>query len=359
LAPELPSPPPPQSYLLPAATVALTIGIFVVDTATPPEIRCSVLYVIVILMADRFCQQRGLLMVGLGCVALSLISQFLSPGDPWSIISVSNALADLAALGATTFLVLRTKRTEESLWRSQTEVERVTRVATLGEQELTAAIAHQINQPLTGVVSSANACLRWLANEPPNVEAARRSVERIINDGKRAGEVISRIRALARNAPALRVWLNINDLIRESLALVRPEIQENRIWLRTGLSEDLPHISGDRVQLQQVILNLLTNAIEAMSGPDQVQRELSIISAKDGPNGVLVAVQDSGKGLDETALMRLFDAFYTTKPEGMGMGLAICRTIIEAHDGELSAMPNAPRGAKFEFRLPGGVQEAA
>jgi C4-dicarboxylate-specific signal transduction histidine kinase len=223
-------------------------------------------------------------------------------------------------------------------------------VATLGE--LTAAIAHEVNQPLTGLATSGYACLRWLARDPPNLDEARQSVERMINDGRRAGEVIGRIRAMVTKSPSQRGRLSINNAIMEVVALLSAEIQRNRISLQTELSSDLPLIMGDRVQLQQVILNLMMNAIDAMSQTGQSPRELSVAAAMDGSNAVLVTVRDSGRELDETTRERLFDAFYTTKPDGMGMGLAITRRIVEAHGGQIWATPSTPRGAKFEFRLP-------
>ena len=232
---------------------------------------------------------------------------------------------------------------------AQSELAHANRVATVGQ--LTASIAHEVNQPLAGVVSSGNACLRWLARDPPDLEAARRSIERMINDGNRAAEVIGRIRAMVTKSPPKMGPLSINDVIVDVVTLLNAEMLRNRITLRAELSDGLPRITGDRIQLQQVILNLIMNAIDAMTQTG-LQRELSVTSAMDGSDAVLVAVCDSGPGLDETALERLFDAFYTTKPEGMGMGLAITRRIVEAHGGQIWATPNTPRGAKFEFRLP-------
>ncbi len=249
------------------------------------------------------------------------------------------------------------KRTEAELEQARAELVRVARVTTLGE--LTAAIAHEVNQPLTGLVSSGNACLRWLAGDVPNLKAARESVERMISAGSRAGEVIRRIRALVGKAPPLRDRLNINDAITEVIALIRGEIQGNRISLRTKLSTDVPLVLGDRIQLQQVILNLILNAMEAMSDVSPQPRELSVSSAKDGPNGALVSVRDSGTGLDGTVLDRLFEAFYTTKAHGMGIGLAVSRTIIQAHGGRLWAAPNVPQGAIFQFTLPADGEEVS
>ena len=249
------------------------------------------------------------------------------------------------------------KRAEAELQQARTELARVARLTTLGE--LTATIAHEVNQPLTGLVNSGNACLRWLAARPPDLDAARQSVERMISAGKRAGEVITRIRALVGKSPPQRDPLNINDTITEVIALIHGEVQRNRISLHTDLSNDVPLVSGDRIQLQQVILNLILNAIEAMSGVSQVRRELSVSSAKDEPNGVLVTVRDSGTGLDEAALDQVFEAFYTTKVHGMGIGLAVSRTIIQTHGGRLWATPNVPQGAIFQFSLPADGEEAS
>jgi PAS domain S-box-containing protein len=267
---------------------------------------------------------------------------------------VNDAPDNLEFVGAV-MDVTATKRAEEQLNLARAELAHVTRVTTMGE--LTATIAHEVSQPLTGLVSSGNACLRWLAADPPNLEAARRAVERIVNDGSRAGEVISRIRAMVRKSPPRRDQLNINDTIMEVIALIRSELQQNGISLRAELSNDLPLVLGDRIQLQQVILNLIVNAIEAMSGVGRLQRELLVASVQDGSNDVLVTVRDSGTGLDRTTLDHLFEAFYTTKAHGMGMGLAISRTIIEAHGGQLWATPNVPQGAVFRFRLPTDGEE--
>ena len=230
------------------------------------------------------------------------------------------------------------KRAEEALHKAQAELAHVTRVATLGE--MTASIAHEINQPLAAVVNNASACLRWLAGQSPNLEEARQSAALIIADGHRAGEIIGRIRALAKKSPPRKDWLDINETILEVIALARSEVQRNRVSLQTQLSSDLPLILGDRIQLQQVILNLIINAIEAMSGAGDGPRELLVGSGKDESKGVLVAVRDSGPGLDPESLDHLFTAFFTTKPQGMGMGLAISRSIIEAHGGRLWATAN-------------------
>jgi C4-dicarboxylate-specific signal transduction histidine kinase len=246
--------------------------------------------------------------------------------------------------------VTEARRVEQQMHQARTELAHVARVMTLGE--LTAAIAHEINQPLSAVVIGGRACLRWLAKEPPDVEEARSAIKGMIDSGILAGEVISRLRAMMKKSPAHRELLNINDAILSVIALISTEAQRNRIVLRTELSNNLPLILGDRIQLQQVILNLVMNAIEAMRGCDQSEREVFVISRKDGFNGALVEVQDSGAGLAGVALDRLFDAFYTTKPDGMGIGLAVSRTIIESHGGQLRVLPDVSKGAVFQFRLP-------
>jgi PAS domain S-box-containing protein len=253
--------------------------------------------------------------------------------------------------------ITATKRVEAELMQARTELVRVARVTTLGE--LTAAIAHEVNQPLTGLVNSGNACLRWLAGEPPDLEAARKSVELMVSAGRRAGEVITRIRALIAKSPPQQEPLNINDAITEVVALIDREVQRNRVSLQVDLAGDVPPILGDRIQLQQVVLNLMLNAIEAMNKVGDRRRDLSVATAKDEGNGALVTVRDSGIGLDATSVDRLFEAFYTTKAHGMGIGLAVSRTIIEAHGGRLWATPGKSQGAVFQFSLPAGGEAAS
>jgi signal transduction histidine kinase len=238
-------------------------------------------------------------------------------------------------------------------------------VTTLGE--LTASIAHEINQPLTAIVSNASAGLRWLAADSPNIEEAREAIRRIVRDGNRAGDVISRMRALFKKAPVTKEHFDINEAVEEVVALTHAEAQRSRVLVRTRLDGDTPPILGDRVQLQQVVLNLVINAMEAMSGMEEGRRELLVrtkrvtdtktpvnanVSLGSQSSHVSVAVQDSGPGLLSTSLAQLFTAFYTTKPHGLGMGLAVSRSIIEAHGGRLEAFPNDDRGATFQFTLP-------
>ena len=242
------------------------------------------------------------------------------------------------------------KRAEEAIRSAQADLARAARLTTMGE--LTTSIAHEINQPLGAVVNNASACLRWLAAQ--NLEEARRSLAMVIADGHRAAEIIGRIRALAQKAPPRKDWLDLNDTIRDVLALAQGELQAHRVLVRVELDGGLPMILGDRIQLQQVLLNLIVNALEAMSGGGDGLYELVVRSARDPANGVLVSVSDSGPGLDPTSLDRLFEPFHTTKAQGLGLGLAISRRILEAHDGRLWATANVPRGAVFQFTVPVG-----
>jgi C4-dicarboxylate-specific signal transduction histidine kinase len=245
------------------------------------------------------------------------------------------------------------QQAEEALRQTQAELAHIARLTTLGE--LTASIAHEINQPLGAMVNSANACLRWLAAQ--NLERARQSAVRIVADGQRAADTITRIRALAHNAPAQKDWLDLNATIRDVLALVRSEVHRHGVVVETHLAADVPRIQGDRIQLQQVLLNLLMNALEALSGGGNGPRELVVQSDMDTAQDVRVTVRDSGPGLDPQGLDRLFDAFYTTKAHGLGLGLAISRSIIAAHGGRLWASANVPHGAVFQFTVPRGSEE--
>jgi len=232
----------------------------------------------------------------------------------------------------------------------QSDFAHMTRLMTLGE--LTASIAHEVNQPLGAIVTSAAAGARWLATTPPQMDKARRVLERIANDGKRAAAVIQRIRALVKRQAPRKERLDINDTILEVTALAQYQLRRSEILLETRLGHDLPLVRGDRVQLQQVLLNLIINAIEAMSGIKERPRELTIVSASDGPDTITVEVRDSGTGLDLEHAPHLFEPFHTTKAEGIGIGLSISRSIVEAHGGRLSAAANAPHGTVFIFSLP-------
>jgi C4-dicarboxylate-specific signal transduction histidine kinase len=224
------------------------------------------------------------------------------------------------------------------------------RGATMGQ--LSASIAHEINQPIAGVITNANAGSRWLHARRPNLEEVRQALARIVRDGNRARDVIDRVRALVKKVPPRREFSDINEAIREVIALTQTEMQRSGASLQSRLADDLPLILADRVQLQQVFINLAVNAIEAMARSSDEPRGLTIVSGIGGAKEVFVEVQDTGPGLDPGKLDRLFQSFYTTKPDGIGMGLAISRSIAEAQGGRLSAGPHKPHGAVFRLTLP-------
>jgi signal transduction histidine kinase len=240
----------------------------------------------------------------------------------------------------------------EALREAQTQLAHVNRVTTMGE--LSASIAHEVMQPIAATVANAKAALNWLNAQPPNLEEARQALGATVKEVNRSTDVIERIRALVKKAPPRKDALEINGAILEVIALTRGEVVKNGVSVQTQLAEGVPLIQGDRVQLQQVILNLITNAVQAMSAVSEGARELLISTAKDASGGVLVAVRDSGPGLNPESFARLFDAFYTTKPGGMGMGLSICRSIVEAHGGRIWASRTAGPGTTLQCTLPVG-----
>jgi signal transduction histidine kinase len=237
------------------------------------------------------------------------------------------------------------------------ELAHVTRVTTLGE--LTASIAHEVNQPLTAVIANADAALRWLDRETPDLAAARRSVEWVIDDSNRANEVIRRVRSLAKKTDLDKMPLDFNQVVKEAIALVQRELNSQRISLRAELTPALPEVFGDRIQLQQVIINLLINGIEAMQSVTGRPRELVIRSGQDETSQLRLSVTDCGVGISAENVNRLFNAFFTTKTNGLGMGLSICRSIVEAHGGRLSAFRNEGPGTTFQFSLPLQQEECA
>src|SRR6266567_2201620 len=267
--------------------------------------------------------------------------------------AISNKANQLVEFIGTTMDITERKRAEAALQEARAELERVTRVTTMGE--LAASIAHEINQPLAGVVTSANAGLNWLAANPPNVSKTRETLERILRDGTRGGEVLARIRALLKRTPPAKTLVSVNQIVRDVLALTAGELRQHSIELSLELAPTVPAVLGDTVQLQQVLLNLIKNAVEAMAGIANRQRTLRIqsrLGELEGKPAALVEVSDTGVGFSGTDSSRLFEAFHTTKPQGMGMGLWISRSIIEAHGGRLSALPDNGSGATFQIVLP-------
>ncbi len=282
------------------------------------------------------------------------------PGSNEAAVNASVDQTNLAlAVAGITFLILafasvaslfERKRAEEALRQAQANLAHLSRVMTLGE--LTASISHEVSQPIAAIATNGQVCQRLLALETPRPDEMRAAVERIVRDANRASEVIQRIRALAKRSEPQMVSLDINDVIREAILLVQREVLSHGVSLRTELAFRLPPVLGDRVQLQQVVINLLINGVEAMAPITDRPREIVIRSQQHEGGQVLVAVLDSGIGLDSETAERLFSAFFTTKPSGMGMGLSISRSIIRAHGGRLWASPNPDHGAAFQFTVP-------
>jgi signal transduction histidine kinase len=308
-------------------------------------------FVLAIIVSSLFAGRGpGLLAVGLSAIAFGLSvlpSRFSLLTSPSSYLRFAVFL--VVAFTASE-LIERKRRSEEALRRSQAQLSRATRFATVAE--LAASIAHEISQPLSAVVANGAACTQWLSFDPPNVAKAKVAAERIVRDGKDAGEIVSRIRALFRKTTLKKVDLNINDVIDEVLRLIGKETVEKQIAVETDLDKKLPTVPGDRVQLQQVIFNLMMNGIEAMETETGRPRRLLIRSKVQDAESIRVEIRDYGNGLADPE--RIYEAFYTTKEKGMGMGLSICRSIVEAHSGRLGTAPCEGPGTSFIFTLPLG-----
>ena len=242
------------------------------------------------------------------------------------------------------------RKAQQALMKTQAELSHLSRVFTMGE--LTSSIAHEVNQPLTAVVTHGHACVEWLSASPPELEEARQSAERIIQDGTRAGKVLGHIRSLFRKEAPARDWLNMNDVIQELTVFLRGEALNHRLALRTDLAVDLPRVRGDRVQLQQVVLNLIMNAMDAMRGAPGPGKEIWLRSRREDSAGIRIVVEDSGVGLSAEIAEKIFHPFFTTKDQGIGMGLSISRSIVESHAGRLWAAPGPSGGAVFQFTIP-------
>jgi C4-dicarboxylate-specific signal transduction histidine kinase len=249
--------------------------------------------------------------------------------------------------------VTERKQTEQALRQAQADLTRVNRVTSMGE--LTASLAHEINQPIAAVITDANTCLRWLSRDQPDVEEARAAASRTVQDGSRASEIVKRLRLLFKKDTLQREPVDLNETIREMLLLLHNEAIQFAVLIRLELAADLPEVMGDRVQLQQVLMNLMTNSIDAMKDVDGT-RELTIQSQLGEDGELLISVSDTGVGLPPQQADKIFDSFFTTKTQGTGMGLSISRSIVESHGGRLWAAANSPRGANFYFTLSANVQ---
>ena len=339
-------------------TIASAIAIFIVDTITSLDIAVGTLFVAVVLMASRFLRPRGIVTVGLGCIALTLLSWYLEPRAESPTVAVTNEFLSIGAIALVTLLARQAKQSEATLVDSERRLREVqmtlahtNRLTTMGE--LMASISHELKQPIGATATNAEAGVRWLDVSPPNVDEARQSFDRIIKDAARANAIIERTRELSRKAVSRKERLQVNDVIGEVVALLDHEFLKHDVAVQTRLDKKLPLVEANRVQLQQVVLNLMMNAIEAMGALKGGPQELVIETATDHSGDVLVAVYDSGPGFATEHADRLFEPFYTTKASGMGMGLAICRSIVRDHGGRLWAdARDVARGSVFRFTLP-------
>jgi len=305
--------------------------------------------VVVISFLGDYLTSIALSVVAVGCLAFF----FTPPIFSFRVEQEEDILALIVflitSIVITSFAAKIRRMSEDELLQTRSELARYGRVAILGE--FTASIAHELNQPLAGLVSSSDACRGWLSKQPPNIDRANQSLDRIIRDADRAKMVVDRVRGLAKNSPPRKTPVNLREAVHEVILITRDEIERSQIKLESQFAEDLVLVWADRVQFQQVCLNLIVNAIEALKNIEGSSRKL-FIQAEKGPDRVLVTVADNGGGINSTNLEDIFSAFYTTKSEGMGMGLAISRSIIEAHGGQLWASANVPNGAKFQFTMP-------
>ncbi len=334
-----------RRYGLPAIACGIAL---IVARPLKAESSCFLLAVIVSSLFGG--RGPGLLAVGLSAIAFDLFflpSPLSLLNDPSSCLRFGVFL--VAALTASQ-LIDKKRRIEEALSSTQTQLSRATRFATVAE--LAASIAHEISQPLSAIVANGHACVQWLSAEPPNAGNARAAAERITRNGKDAGDVVRRIRALFRKTPLERATLNINEIIDEVLRLIHKEAVQKRIAVEADLERKLPVAVGDSVQLQQVIFNLLLNGIESMEMVTDRPKKLAIRTKLQNPDAILVEIRDYGTGLADSE--KVFEAFYTTKDNGMGMGLSICRSIVEAHGGRLGTTPSQGPGTTFFFTLPLG-----
>lgn len=323
-------------------------GIFAADTATSYEVAAAVFYAVVIMTAASGLSRRALIVLTAICIAITVLSFGITPHGDYRAGLINTGIS-IAAIVLTTYLILKMETATASAHDAQAQLMRITRVKSL--EGLTTSIAHEVNQPLAAIVTSGNACQRWLAQDPPNLDKARQALDRILSDAGRASNIIARVRSLTRGEPPHTGEFEFNKAILEVVSLSQSEMEHNDILLMTNLSPDLPPAVADRVQVQQVVGNLMLNAIEAMASTATSRRSIRIASElKDGL--ILLSVYDRGVGLPAGVYEHLFEAFWTTKEEGIGVGLSISRAIIEANGGQIWAEPIKEGGAVFRFSVP-------
>lgn len=340
---------PRTLFILKMALMVIVMALlFVLDTVTSYEVAAAVFYAVVILTAARMLGRRALIGLAVVSIAMTGLSLAFTPhGNLQS--GLINMGISMAAIITTTYLILKMEAARAAAQAAQAQLLRLARIQSL--EGLTTSIAHEVNQPLAAIVTSGHACQRWLAQDPPNLDKARLALDRILSDAGRASQIIARVHSLARGQPPQRGEFPFNEAILEVLALSGAEMARQGIELSTELAPGLPAAFADRVQIQQVTGNLVLNAIEAMAGVAEPERRLHI-STELRAHEIVLSVQDSGPGVAAGVQEHLFDAFWTTKKDGIGVGLSISRTIIEANGGRIWAEPGQGRGAIFRFSIP-------
>ncbi|WBS00392.1 ATP-binding protein [Pseudoduganella sp. SL102] len=351
-----------RSALLKAAIVLLTAAIFALDALTSMDSAIAVMYVVVVLATVHVWPTRVLAVTAL-CLVLTATAHLVTSWFGVVNSSLARCAVSLAAIGISGYLAhagaqatARLLQREESLRLSRMQLAHVTRVTTLGE--LAASIAHEVNQPLAAISANGEAALRWLRRQQPDPQEVEHALQRMLADTCRASEVIRRIRALAQKGEATFAPVDLAGIIHDCAALLQRELASHGATLVVEVADGLPPVPGDRVQLQQVLINLLMNGMQAMEPRGGTLRLVAAALPSTHGDGVRIAVTDQGPGIPDDQCGRLFEPFYSTKPDGMGMGLPICRSIVEAHAGRIAAVPGGP-GATLEVTLPGYRQAAA
>ena len=336
-----------------ALLAGVMAALFAVDTATNYEVAAAVFYAMVVLNAAPFLGRRALIRLSAFCVALTVLSFALTPKGNMPI-GLANMGVSIAAIVMTAWLILKMDAARQAAQDAHAKLVRIARIKSL--EGLTTSIAHEINQPLAAIVTSGNACGHWLAHDPPNLDRARQALDRIVRDAGRASAIVARVRSLTRGEPPSRTVFAFNAAVGEVVGVSCGEIERHGIALVLDLAPDLPPVRADRVQVQQVIGNLLLNAIEAIASGPARARAIHMVSEVAG-GMVRLSIRDSGIGIPAGIRDHLFEAFWTTKEDGMGIGLSISRTLVEANGGEISAEPVETGGATFRFTVPAMQQE--
>lgn len=335
--------------------IGLAIATFIADTVTDFEIAAAVFYVAIVLLAAESLSVRKVIAVAVLCMVLTMVSLIFTRSGNYQA-GVVNALLSVAAIAATTHLALKRSSALVAEHEARTQLLRLARVNALGE--MSASIAHEVNQPLTGIIMSGKAGLNWLALDPPNLPKARQAFERMIDYAGRASDTIGRIRNLSKRSEPSMEWLNAIELIEEAAIVCKHELDRTDIGLTIAVEERLLVVFADSVQIQQVLLNLALNAIESIARRNDTGGEIVIDARMHGDKHVEFLVSDNGVGIDRDKREQIFDAFYSSKDDGIGLGLAISRSIVEAHGGQIWVTANPDEGATFYFTLPGREMRA-